>query len=190
MLPSPGTDTAGERALGLTHELPEPYREACQQLMAYGPPGVDACPRVVPAGPLVVLNAGPVATEDGYEDSYVVDLLAHSLGTIEGRPVESNGGHWTISVAWGALTRRLLEDQLHAALGTRPATCRNLRLAGESVEACRVPRTDEGYYSGHVAYGWMRGSIVYNVTIHGFANEPRLALMVTGLIQEQGSTAS
>jgi hypothetical protein len=48
---------------------------------------------------------------------------------------------------------------LHAALGSRRARCHHLRLAGEPVEACQVPSSDDGYYSGHIAYAWEhRGS--------------------------------
>jgi hypothetical protein len=60
-------------------------------------------------------------------------------------------------------------------------------LEGERVQACWVPAHDAGggYYGGHVAYAWQRGPVVYHVTIHGYANEPRLRLMVAALIRRE-----
>lgn len=182
-------DTPAERALQLTRTLPQTYREACQRLQAYAPSDTDACPPLVPIGHLEVRTAGPVATSGGYEDSYVLDLASGSLGTIDGRAVDTNGGHWTVSAAWGPLTRKLLDEQLHAALGMQPAKCRQIRLAGERVEACQVPSTDDGYYSGHTAYAWEHGEIVYHITIHGHANEPRVALMMEALISRTPEAA-
>ena len=66
--------------------------------------------------------------------------------------------------------------------GIRRARCRQLRLDGEPVEACQVPTSDDGYYSGHIAYAWEHRGVVYHITIHGHANEPRLALMMAALI--------
>jgi hypothetical protein len=60
-------------------------------------------------------------------------------------------------------------------------------LEGERVQACWVPAHDAGggYYGGHVAYAWQCGPVVYHVTIHGYANEPRLRLMVAALIRRE-----
>jgi hypothetical protein len=174
-----------ERALQLTRTLPEDYRAACQRLRIYAPLGADACPPVVPEGPLEVRAAGPIAASDGYARSYVLDLGSGSLDTIHGRQVDTNGGHWTVSAARGPAARKVLVDQLHAALGTRRARCRFLRLAGERVEACQVPSTDDGYYSGHVAYAWEHRGVVYHVTIHGHDEEPRVALMMAALIRRE-----
>jgi hypothetical protein len=177
-------DTPAERALQLTRSLPQPYRDACQQLLAYAPVGAAACPPLVPAGPLQVHAAGPIATSDGYQQSYVLDLASGSLDTIRGRGVDTNGGHWTISAARGPIARNVLAEQLHAALGVRRARCRQLRLAGEPVEACQVPTTDDGYYSGHIAYAWEHHRVIYHITIHGHANEPRVALMMAAFIKQ------
>jgi hypothetical protein len=175
-------DSPAERALQLTHSLPQAYRDACQRLLAYAPLGAGACPPLVPQGPLEVRAAGPIAPSGGYARSYVLDLASGSLDTIRGRSVNSNGGHWTISAARGRAARTVLTQQLHAALGVRRARCRQLRLAGEPVEACQVPTSDDGYYSGHIAYAWEHRGVVYHITIHGHANEPRLALMMAALI--------
>jgi hypothetical protein len=136
------------------------------------------CPR----GPLEVRAAGPIAPSGGYARSYVLDLASGSLDTIRGQRVNTNEGHWTISAARGPAARTVLNQQLHAALGIRRARCRQLRLDGEPVEACQVPTSDDGYYSGHIAYAWEHRGVVYHITIHGHANEPRLALMMAALI--------
>jgi hypothetical protein len=175
-------DTPAERALQLTHNLPQAYRDACQQLLAYAPLGAGACPPLVPQGPLEVRAAGPIAPSGGYARSYVLDLASGSLDTIRGQRVNTNEGHWTISAARGPAARTVLNQQLHAALGIRRARCRQLRLDGEPVEACQVPTSDDGYYSGHIAYAWKHRGVVYHITIHGHANEPRLALMMAALI--------
>jgi len=175
-------DSPAERALQLTHSLPQAYRDACQQLLAYAPLGAGACPPLVPQGPLEVRAAGPIAPSGGYTRSYVLDLASGSLDTIRGQRVNSNQGHWTISAARGRAARTVLTQQLHAALGVRRARCRQLRLAGEPVEACQVPTSDDGYYSGHIGYAWEHRGVVYHITIHGHANEPRLALMMAALI--------
>jgi hypothetical protein len=177
-------DTPAEQTLQLTHSLPQPYRDACQQLLAYAPVGAAGCPPLVPQGPVEVHAAGPIATSDGYEQSYVLDLASGSLDTIRGRSIDTNGGHWTISAARGPTARKVLTEQLHAALGSRPARCRHLRLAGEPVEACQVPTTDDGYYSGHIAYAWEHRGVVYHITIHGHANQPRVALMMAAFIKQ------
>jgi len=180
-------DIPAERARQLTRSLPQAYRDACQRLLAYAPLGANACPPLVPQGPLEVGAAGPIATSGEYERSYVLDLASGSLDTIYGRDVDTNGGHWTISAARGPTARKVLADQLHAALGVERARCRHLRLNGERVEACRVPTADDGYYSGHIAYAWEHQGVVYHITIHGHANEPRVALMMAALIKREAS---
>jgi hypothetical protein len=189
--PSPaattGGETSAEAALQLTRTLAAAYQQACARLAAYAPPGVNGCPPLVPVGPLVVQNAAPIASASGYQGSFVLDLVSGSLSSIHGRSVEANGGHWTMQVAWGPVTRKLLDEQLHGALGVEPARCHSARLAGETVEACRVPATDDGYYSAHVAYAWRHQGVAYHVSIHGHANEPRLELMMEALIRQQTS---
>jgi hypothetical protein len=120
-----------------------------------------------------------------------VDLGSASLSWIGGAPVDANGGHWTVSVAWGPNGRQLLHKQLHAIgvwYGSNlRSACMVISLEGERVQACRVPAYDAGggYYGGHIAYAWRRGRVVYHVTIHGYANEPRLRLIMAALIQRE-----
>jgi hypothetical protein len=37
--------------------------------------------------------------------------------------------------------------------------------------------------SGHIAYAWEHRGVVYHITIHGHANEPRVALMMAAFIK-------
>ncbi len=140
--------------------------------------------------------AGP--DEKRWEGSRTLDLGSGSLSWIAGAPVDANGGHWTVSVAWGPIGRRILHKTLHAIGGwygsDLRSACAVVGLEGErvQVQACRVPAHDAGggYYGGHVAYAWRRGPVVYHVTIHGYANEPRLRLMVAALIQREKGRSS
>jgi hypothetical protein len=94
-------------------------------------------------------------------------------------------------VAWGPNGRRLLHKELHAigvSYGSNlRSACTVVSLQGERVQACRVPAFDAGggYYGGHIAYAWQRGQVVYHLTIHGYANEPRLRLMMAALIRRE-----
>jgi hypothetical protein len=169
-----------ERALGLTRRLPDAYVTRCARI----PPdaGANPCPPLKPEGQLKV--AGPY----GQPGSRTLDLGSGSLNSIGGAPVDTNGGHWTISVAWSASGRQLLDSQLHAIGRPRPTSpCTAASLEGERVGACRVLAYDAGggYYGGHIAYAWQRGRLVYHITIHGFANEPRLRLMMAALIHRE-----
>jgi hypothetical protein len=160
-------------------------------------PDPDRCggrslPAADPSGPAAV--TGPHQKRwEGYRE---LDLGSASLTWIAGAPVDSYGGHWTLAVAWGPNGRRLLHKQLHAIgvwYGSNlRSACTVISLEGERVQACRVqacrvPAYDAGggYYGGHVAYAWQRGQVVYHVTIHGYANEPRLRLIMAALIQRE-----
>jgi hypothetical protein len=173
------------QALGLTRRLPDAYVAGCARIRSHA--GADPCPPLIPVGRLNV--AGPHAKR--WEGSRTIDLASASLGRIGGAPVDSNGGHWTVSVAWGPNGRRILHRQLHAIggwWGPHPrSACIVVGLEGERVQACRVPAYEVGggYYGGHIAYAWRRGQVVYHLTIHGYANEPRLRLMMAALIDRE-----
>src|SRR4029453_8005380 len=126
----------------------------------------------------------PVHASDGYDGRYILALASGALAPIHGQAVDTNGGHWTISAARGPAARKVLAQQLHAALGVRRAVCRPRRWEGEPVEACQVPTSDDGYYSGHIAYAWEHRGVVYHITIHGHANQPRVALMMAAFIKQ------
>jgi hypothetical protein len=131
--------------------------------------------------------AGPYANRWGERS---LDLGSASLSWIGGAPVDTNGGHWTVAVAWGSNGRPVLHKTPHAIAGwhgSHPrSACTVVRLEGERVQACRIPAYDAGggYYGGHIAYAW-HGPVVYHVTIHGYANEPRLRLMMGVLIHRE-----
>jgi hypothetical protein len=183
-VPSTRPDQA-ERALGLTRRLPHAYVSRCARIRTDA--GADPCPPLTPQGRLAV--TGPHQKRwEGYRE---LDLGSASLTWIAGAPVDSDGGHWTLAVAWGPNGRLLLHKQLHAIgvwYGSNlRSACTVVSLEGERVQACRVPAFDAGggYYGGHVAYAWQRGQVVYHVTIHGYANEPRLRLIMAALIQRE-----
>lgn len=46
-------------------------------------------------------------------------------------------------------------------------------------------RQQGGYYGGHIAYAWRHKDVVYHITIHGYANEPRASLMMAALIARE-----
>jgi hypothetical protein len=173
-----------EASLRLTRRLPAEYVDACAVLRRRV--HANPCPPLVPDGRIKV--SGP------FERENALDLGSSSLDAINGHHVETNGGHWTIWVATSRPDRERLADALHAVGygGDEPSRCRFLELERERVEACQVPPYEKGggYYGGHIAYAWQRGGVVYHVTIHGYANEPRLRLMMAALIGQERDAAT
>jgi hypothetical protein len=52
--------------------------------------------------------------------------------------------------------------------------------------ACLVPPYEQGGgYYGDIAYAWRHKDVVYHITIHGYANEPRASLMMAALIARE-----
>jgi uncharacterized protein (TIGR03435 family) len=163
-----------EAALGLTRRLPPEYVAACTEILREM--HVNPCPPLVPDGPIELRDDGGL------------DLMSSALNSINGRDVEANGGHWTIWVATDQKERKWLVDELHAVDSKKPSQCRFLELEGQRVEACQVaPYPDGGQYSSHISYAWQRGGVVYHVTLHGYANEPRLRMMMAALIVRETS---
>lgn len=186
--PTHPTTTRGgaesELDLQLTRQLPREYLSACARLRSYQPLRADACPPLAPQGTIGINHQG---SPRGWPRSYELDLASSSLNRISGRPVQTNGGHWTVAAARGRTNQRLLVLQLHPPNATSPSTCRLTMLDGELVTACLVPAYEQGggYYGGHVAYAWRHLNVVYHVTIHGYANEPRVRLMMAALIARE-----
>jgi hypothetical protein len=172
-----------ELDLQLTRQLPQEYSRACARLRSYRPLRANACPPLVPQGAIKIEFQG---SPRGWPRSYQLDLASRSLSSIGGRPVESAGGHWTVAAARGRTDQRLLALTLRPS-ARRPSTCRLTNLEGEPVTACRVPPYEEGggYYGGHIAYEWKHEDVVYHITIHGYANEPRVSLMMAALIARE-----
>jgi hypothetical protein len=193
--PPPATDASAqatttvgaaqaEQGFQLTRQPPPEYRLACARLRNYRPLRADACPPLVPQGGMAVDDQG---SPNGWSRSYLLDLASSSLSSIGGRPVETNGGHWTVAAARGRANQRLLALTLRPPNATRPSTCRLTKLDGEPVTACLVPPYEQGggYYGGHIAYAWRHKDVVYHITIHGYANEPRVGLMMAALIARE-----
>jgi hypothetical protein len=188
--PTPPTTTHGraetELDLQLTRQLPRQYRQACARLRGHRLLRADACPPLVPKGDL---DIGYQGSPKGWPRTYQLDLASGSLNRISGRPVETNGGHWTVAAARGRANQRLLALQLRPPNATQPSTCQLVMLQRQPVTACRVPPYEQGggYYGGHVAYAWQHRDVAYHVTIHGYANEPRVRLMMAALIARETS---
>lgn len=169
---APAPLATSEAALALTRRLPPEYIAACTETLRET--HVNPCPPLIPDGSMSVGSSG--------------DMMSSGLNSINGRDVEAHGGHWTVGVATDLEGRKSLADDLHAIDAKSPSQCRFLKLEGQRVEACQVPPyPDGGYYGGHIAYAWQRGDVVYHVTLHGYANEPRLRLMMAALIVRETS---
>ena len=165
-----------ERALGLTRQLPHKYAQGCLEILREM--HVNPCPPLVPEGEMETIAWG---------DS--LDVMSSTLSSINGRDIDAHGGHWTIEVAGHERGRKALADQMRATWAKTPSQCRFLDLEGQRVETCRVPPyPDGGYYGNHIAYAWQRGEFAYNVTLHDYANEPRLRLMMASLILRETSS--
>lgn len=165
--------TAQEAAFALTRRLPREYAEACVEILRETQ--VNPCPPLVPEGAMEIQGGG---------DS--LDVMSGVLGTIDGHEIDAHGGHWTIWVVNTKGGRQALADHMHAAGAKTPSQCRVFKIEGQRVEACRVPPYPEGgYYGNHIAYGWRRGDVAYNITMHNHANEPRLRLMVAAWLRQE-----
>jgi hypothetical protein len=77
--------------------------------------------------------------------------------------------------------RRRIE---HPQNGPR-SRCRQVTLAAERVEACRVAPYERGggLNGGHIAYVWDHAGATYAISLHGYANEPRVQAMMAALIE-------
>jgi hypothetical protein len=181
------------RALGLTRKLPAAYRQACGEQLAYAPAGAQVCPPLIPAGRLKVIDATPFSKRKAYRGGYLADVSSASLSELDGKHVETNGGHWHYDVSWTPAVRRLLvrrgiERPANANMASK---CRHVRLGGERVEVCHVVPYEKGggLNGGHVAYVWTQGRVTYVVSLHGYANEPRARVMTLALMAQVLTTS-
>jgi hypothetical protein len=101
--------------------------------------------------------------------------------------INANGGHWHYDVSWSPTVRRHAVRSVERPVNSKQASaCRYLTLARERVEACRVVpyQRGGGLHGGHVAYLWTHGRTTYALSMHGYANEPRVRAMTRALIVE------
>jgi hypothetical protein len=167
--------------LGLTRTLPPNVRRVCDDLAAYAPEGVGACPPLVPKGATEVQAAKPFSRQRGLKDGWISDFESEAI-----RPV----GHWRFDVTWSPAVRELVvvkgvEAPVNAD-GAR-SDCHWGAVAGQRVEACQVLPFEAGggVNGGHVAYVWPHGPATYVVSVHdGPGNGPRARAMMEALIAE------
>jgi hypothetical protein len=171
--------------LNLTRRLPATYTSACRELAASVPPGIAACPPVIPAGALKVEVAAPFSRARRYRGGYSMSFASCSLDRYRGRSIETNGCHWAYELGWSHLTGRIVVERVTAAPGT---VCRWRSLAGQRVRACRVPPFEQGggFHGGHIAYLWERPAASVVLSVHGYRNEARVRAMMTALIATTG----
>jgi hypothetical protein len=175
-------------ALGLTRELPHAYRRVCAKQAAYAPSAARICPPLIPGGRVDVMGAGRFSKSRVDRRRYLADFASSSLNELGDERIETNGGHWHYDVSWSPSARRLaVRDLVERPVNASEASaCRYLRLDSERVEACRVVPYEQGggLHGGHIAYVWTHGRASYVVSVHGYANEPRVRAMTQALIAE------
>jgi hypothetical protein len=173
-------------ALGLTRKLPAAYQRVCDEQAAVAPPGARVCPPLVPADSLEVIDADPFSPRPRRGGGYLADLASSSLSELASKRIETIGGHWHYDVSWTAEARRLLVHRgvERPANANRASKCRALRLGSESVTTCRVVPYEQGggLNGGHLAYMWSHRPVMYVVSLHGYANEPRARAMTQALM--------
>jgi hypothetical protein len=182
----PAVSSSRASALALTRKLPDAYRRVCDEQAVDAPAGARACPPLIPAGRLEVIDADPLSLRPRVSGGYLADLASGSLSELGGRHIETNGGHWHYDVSWTAEARRRLVRQgvERPANASGPSACRSLRLGSERVEACRVVPHEQGggLNGGHIVYVWSHGPMTYVLSLHGYANEPRARAMTEALM--------
>jgi hypothetical protein len=183
--PAPAASPAGRPgpALGLATRLPAAYRRACSRQAAAAPRRARSCPPLIPAGRLQVLDAAALTPPHG---EFNVDLASPSIGTLNGARIDADGGHWHYDVAWTPAARWVwVHRRIERPQNGPRSRCTRLELAAERVEACRVAPYDQGggLQGGHIAYVWDHAGASYAISLHGYANEPRVQAMMAALIE-------
>jgi hypothetical protein len=182
----PAGSPSRARSLALTPELPAAYRRVCDEQAEAAPASAAACPPLLPSGRLTVLYAGRFGGREGHRGGYSADFESPALTRIDGKRVESNGGHWRYDVAWTARVRHLAVDVGVVAPpnAAEPSSCRQRAVMRRRMRVCRVPPHEQGggINGGHVAYVWRHRGVTYVVSVHGYGNEPRARAMVAALV--------
>lgn len=174
---APAASPAGRPgpALGLTTRLPAAYRRVCARQAAAAPRRARSCPPTIPAGRLQVIDAGVLTRPAG---EFNVDVTSRSI--------PAGGGHWHYDVAWTRAARRVwIHRRIEHPQNGPGSRCTRLELAAERVEACRVAPYDQGggLNGGHIAYVWDHAGVSYAISLHRYANEPRVQAMMAALIE-------
>src|SRR3954470_23156146 len=185
---SPATGSSSSthhaRALGLTRRRPITYRRVCEQQAREAAPPARMCPPLVPSGPLKVLYSGRSLGRHSAAGGFSADLSSRSLDRLGRRRIETNGGHWRYDAAWTPAVRRTVVGLVKRPPNARErSSCRNVRVDGQEMEACRVVPHERGggLDGGHIAYVWNHAGVTYVISVHGYANEPRARAMMTAL---------
>jgi hypothetical protein len=174
------------RSLGLTRELPAAYQQVCDEQAESAPASAAACPPLLPSGRLTVLYAGRFGGRKGDRGGYSADFESRALTRIDGKRVESNGGHWRYDVTWTPRVEHLAVDVsvVDPPNADEPSSCHQRGVVGRRMRVCRVPPHEQGggINGGHIAYVWRHGRVSYVVSMHGYGNEPRAGAMMAALM--------
>jgi hypothetical protein len=154
----------------------------CEQEAREAAPPARICPPLVPIGSLRVLYSGRSLGRHSAGGGFSADLSSRSLNRLGRRHVDTNGGHWRYDAAWTPAVRRAVVRLVERPPNARePSSCRDVRVAGQPMEACRVVPYERGggLNGGHIAYLWNHAGVTYVISVHGYANEARARAMMT-----------
>jgi hypothetical protein len=183
--------SARERALGLTRRLPRAYQQVCERQVADAPAGARRCPPLIPTGALTVTYRGRSLGRGSSGGGFSADLASRSLGQLDGKRIETNGGHWRYDVVWTPRVRRVVVEMgiRRPTNASESSSCRQTRVASQRLVACRVVAYNDGggLNGGHVAYVWDHAGVAFVISIHGYANEARARAMMAALVTATGS---
>jgi hypothetical protein len=178
--------SARERRLGLTRRLPRAYRRVCARQASDAPAGARACPPLIPDGALKVSYRGRSLGRASSGGGFSADFASRSLGQL----VETNGGHWRYDVVWTPGVRRVVVDMgiRRPTNASESSSCRETRVAARGMLACRVVAYNEGggLDGGHIAYVWDHAGVAFVISVHGYANEARVRVMMAAFVAATG----
>jgi len=139
------------------------------------------CPPLIPsARPLEIELAGGLSRYRRFAAGYQVGLWAPGL------EADDLGGHWSFA---GGRPEAFTPYLRRSAPSLRPSSTTHAVLAGRRVTIYRMPRRASAFYAGHVVVQWRHGRDAYNVTAHGWRNEPAARLMAAALIRKMVRTS-
>jgi hypothetical protein len=186
--PVPGSSSMTDRelTLGLTRKHPRRYRTVCRRQAEQAPAGARTCPPLVPEGRLAILYSGRLGGRDSDLGGFSADLASPSIGRVDGKQVQTNGGHWRYDVAWTQSAREFAVDRnvIRPPRASRRSSCHRRRVAGQRMRVCRVVPHEQGggVNGGHIAYVWRDRTIAYVISLHGYRNRARARAMMRALV--------